>query len=51
MKKGKPMKRSKNVRKLKAVAKAIAKNEKYTEKNSKNEGKKSRTQSAKLLYD
>ncbi|XWS52003.1 hypothetical protein CRYUN_Cryun11dG0030400 [Craigia yunnanensis] len=51
VKKGKPMKRSKNVRKLKAVAKAIAKNEKYTEKNSKNEGKKSRTQSAKLLYD
>ncbi|XWS09927.1 hypothetical protein CRYUN_Cryun39dG0032000 [Craigia yunnanensis] len=51
MKKGKPMKRSKNVRKMKAVAKAIAKDEKYAEKNSKDESKKSRTQSAKLLYD
>ncbi|XP_021288545.1 uncharacterized protein LOC110419770 [Herrania umbratica] len=50
-KKGRPMKRSKNVRKMKAVAKAIATNEKYGEKNSKNESKKSRTQSAKLLYD
>ncbi|XP_022717971.1 uncharacterized protein LOC111276494 isoform X2 [Durio zibethinus] len=51
LKKGRPMKRSKNVRKMKAVAKAIAKNEKYVEKNSKNENKKSRTQSAKMLYD
>ncbi|XVF78058.1 hypothetical protein PTKIN_Ptkin14bG0097800 [Pterospermum kingtungense] len=50
-KKGRPMKRSKNVRKMKAVAKAIAKNEKYGEKNLKIESKKSRTQSAKLLYD
>ncbi|MBA0550083.1 hypothetical protein Gohar_016643 [Gossypium harknessii] len=45
------MKRSKNVRKMKAVEKAIAKNEKYAEKSSKTESKKSRTQSAKLLYD
>ncbi|KAB2095859.1 Protein RRP5 [Gossypium arboreum] len=50
-KKGRPMKRSKNVRKMKAVEKAIAKNEKYAEKSSKTESKKSRTQSAKLLYD
>ncbi|XVF18985.1 hypothetical protein REPUB_Repub11eG0071700 [Reevesia pubescens] len=49
--KARPMKRSKNVRNMKAVAKAIAKNEKYAEKNSKNESKKSRTQSAKVLYD
>ncbi|KAK8527354.1 hypothetical protein V6N13_085189 [Hibiscus sabdariffa] len=51
MKKGRPMKRSKNVRKAKAVEKAIAKNEKYAEKNSKTENKQSRVQSAKLLYD
>ncbi|KAK8312873.1 hypothetical protein V6Z12_D01G072100 [Gossypium hirsutum] len=44
-KKGRPMKRSKNVRKMKAVEKAIAKNEKYAEKSSKTESKKSRTQS------
>ena len=36
---------------MKAVAKDIAKNEKYAVKNSKDESKKSRTQSAKLLYD
>ncbi|XVE50394.1 hypothetical protein DITRI_Ditri01bG0159100 [Diplodiscus trichospermus] len=51
MKKGRPMKRSKNVRKMKAVAKAIAKNEMYVEKTSKYDNKKARTQSAKLLYD
>ncbi|KAE8681065.1 B3 domain-containing protein [Hibiscus syriacus] len=45
------MKRSKNVRKAKAVGKAIAKNEKYAEKSSKIENKKSRIQSAKVLYD
>ena len=45
------MKRSKNVRKMKAIAKAIANDEKYAEKNTKDESKKSRTQSAKLLYD
>ncbi|OMO80428.1 hypothetical protein CCACVL1_12969 [Corchorus capsularis] len=51
MKKGRPMKRSKNVRKMKSVAKAIAKNEQYAEKTTKSESKKSRTQSAKSLYD
>ncbi|XP_059444207.1 uncharacterized protein LOC132176099 [Corylus avellana] len=51
VKKGRPMKRSKNVRKMKAVAKAISKSEKYDEKTSKHESKKSRTQSAKTLYD
>ncbi|KAL4272249.1 hypothetical protein GQ457_13G003090 [Hibiscus cannabinus] len=49
--KGRPMKRSKNVRKAKAAEKAIAKNEKYAEKSSKIESKKSRIQSAKVLYD
>ncbi|KAF2314284.1 hypothetical protein P3X46_027058 [Hevea brasiliensis] len=49
--KGRPMKRSKNVRKMKAVAKAISKNEQSVEKVLKNESKTARTQSAKLLYD
>ncbi|GLT74752.1 hypothetical protein SLA2020_465300 [Shorea laevis] len=49
--KGRPMKRSKNVRKMKALAKAIAQNEKVVEKVLKNESKSVRTQSAKLLYD
>jgi hypothetical protein len=51
VKKGRPMKRSKNVRKMKAVSKAISKSEQYNEKTSKHESKKSRMQSAKTLYD
>nr|ACU15867.1 unknown [Glycine max] len=38
--KGRPMKRSKNVRKMKAIAKALSANEKSIEKLSKNESKK-----------
>ncbi|EXB89643.1 hypothetical protein L484_018744 [Morus notabilis] len=49
VKKGRPMKRTKNVRKKKSVAKAIAKNEQSVEKVVKNESKKMRIQSAKLL--
>ncbi|KAK9269611.1 hypothetical protein L1049_001388 [Liquidambar formosana] len=49
--KGRPMKRSKNVRKMKTIAKAISQNEKSVEKVLKNESKTARTQSAKLLYD
>ncbi|XP_038690948.1 uncharacterized protein LOC119989476 [Tripterygium wilfordii] len=49
--KGRPMKRSKNVRKKKALAKAIASNEKSVEKVLKNDSKTIRTQSAKALYD
>ncbi|XP_004487664.1 uncharacterized protein [Cicer arietinum] len=48
---GRPMKRSKNVRKVKAIAKAISANEKSVEKISKNDNKKSRVQSAKTLYE
>ncbi|GAV85357.1 hypothetical protein CFOL_v3_28795 [Cephalotus follicularis] len=51
MKKGRPMKKSKNVRKMKAIAKAISKNEKSAEKLLKHESKAMRTQSAKMLYD
>ncbi|KAB1217198.1 hypothetical protein CJ030_MR4G021123 [Morella rubra] len=51
VKKGRPMKRSKNVRKMKAIAKAISTNEKKVEKNLKDDSKRSRTQSAKTLYD
>ncbi|XP_062077931.1 uncharacterized protein LOC133782614 [Humulus lupulus] len=51
VKKGRPMKRSKNVRKMKSIAKAISKNEKAVEKVLKHDDKKSRTQSAKLLYE
>lgn len=51
MQKGRPMKRSKNVRKMKAIAKAVCANEKGLEKLSKNESKKSRVQSAKTLYE
>ena len=50
-KKGRPLKRTKNVRKIKAIAKAISKNEQYAEKKLKLENKKQRVQSAKLLYD
>ncbi|CAJ1957017.1 unnamed protein product [Sphenostylis stenocarpa] len=49
--KGRPMKRSKNVRKKKAIAKAVSANEKSIEKVSKNENKRSRVQSAKTLYE
>ncbi|KAJ4843469.1 hypothetical protein Tsubulata_006797 [Turnera subulata] len=49
--KGRPMKRSKNVRKMKAVAKAISNSEKTAEKVLKSDGKVVRTQSAKKLYD
>lgn len=45
------MKRAKNVRKLKAVAKAISQNEKIVQKLSKTVQKGERTQAAKLLYD
>lgn len=51
VKKGKPMKRTKTARKVKAVAKAIAKHDKYEEKASKNVSKIQRTLSAKLLYE
>ncbi|KAJ0251478.1 hypothetical protein HA466_0124290 [Hirschfeldia incana] len=51
VKKGKPMKRTKNARKMKAVAKAIAKNDKYEEKATKDVSKKQRTLSAKKLYE
>ncbi|KAF8114583.1 hypothetical protein N665_0036s0107 [Sinapis alba] len=51
VKKGKPMKRTKNARKVKAVAKAIAKNDKYEEKASRDVSKKQRTLSAKKLYE
>ncbi|CAA0815935.1 Unknown protein [Striga hermonthica] len=50
-KKGRPMKRSQNARKMKAVARAIAKSEKRVEKNSKSETKTLRTKFAKHLYD
>ncbi|QCE09869.1 uncharacterized protein LOC114183803 [Vigna unguiculata] len=49
--KGRPMKRSKNVRKMKAIAKAVSANEKSIEKVSKNENKRSRVKSAKSLYE
>ncbi|XP_057458714.1 uncharacterized protein LOC130749385 isoform X1 [Lotus japonicus] len=49
--KGRPMKRTKNVRKKKAIAKAISAHEKSSEKISKHENKKSRVQSAKTLYE
>ncbi|KAG2263087.1 hypothetical protein Bca52824_070166 [Brassica carinata] len=48
--KGKPMNRTKNVRKMKAMAKAIALSDKYEEKASKNVTKKQRTLSAKKLF-
>ncbi|KAF9666837.1 hypothetical protein SADUNF_Sadunf16G0270100 [Salix dunnii] len=49
--KGRPMKRSKNVRKMKAIAKAISKNEITAEKGLKKDDKTTRTQSAKKLYE
>lgn len=49
--KGVQMKRTKNVRKKKAIAKAVSQNEKSVTKILKNERKTLRTQSAKKLYD
>ncbi|XP_027127312.1 uncharacterized protein [Coffea arabica] len=49
--KGVQMKRTKNVRKMKAIDKAISKNEQSEQKISKNESKITRIQSAKKLYD
>ncbi|KMS98354.1 hypothetical protein BVRB_4g093120 [Beta vulgaris subsp. vulgaris] len=51
VKKGVQMKRSRNVRKKKAIAKAISKDEKCSEKVLKLETKKVRVHSAKSLYD
>ncbi|KAK6157433.1 hypothetical protein DH2020_011681 [Rehmannia glutinosa] len=51
MNKGRPMKRSKNVRKMKAIAKAVSLSEKSEEKISKTESKTLRTKFAKNLYD
>ncbi|TVU38412.1 hypothetical protein EJB05_11780 [Eragrostis curvula] len=51
IKKGVQIKRSKNVRKMKAVARAISKNEQSEEKVQKAKSKKTRIQSAKSLYD
>ncbi|KAK9133868.1 hypothetical protein Scep_013396 [Stephania cephalantha] len=51
IKKGAPTRRSKNLRKKKAIEKAISLSEKSEEKVLKNENKSSRTQSAKRLYD
>ncbi|CAL5200816.1 unnamed protein product [Lathyrus oleraceus] len=48
---GRPMKRSKCARKMKAIAKAISANEKSAQKVSKNDSKKVRVQSAKTLYE
>jgi hypothetical protein len=45
------MKRSKNARKMKKIAKAISANEKSAEKVSKHDNKKSRVLSAKTLYE
>jgi len=45
-KKGVQMKRSKNARRMKAIAKAISKNDKYSEKVLKHENKKMRVHSA-----
>ncbi|CAA7025266.1 unnamed protein product [Microthlaspi erraticum] len=49
--KGKPMKRIKNKRKMKAVAKALDLNDKIAERASKNKVKTQRTLDAKKLYD
>ncbi|XP_051151811.1 uncharacterized protein LOC127265841 [Andrographis paniculata] len=50
-KKGRPMKRSKNTRKMKAIAKAVSLSEKSEVKLSKSESKAFRTKTAKNLYD
>ncbi|KAM7498759.1 hypothetical protein LguiA_023173 [Lonicera macranthoides] len=51
VKRGVQMKRTKHARKMKAIAKAISKNEKSVVKVMKNESKTLRTQSAKKLFD
>lgn len=51
IKKGVQMKRKKNVRKMKAIARAVAKTEKKVTKILKKESKTLRIQSAKKLYD
>ncbi|KAI3937100.1 hypothetical protein MKX01_015315 [Papaver californicum] len=51
IKKGVTLRRSKNLRKMKAVKKAISRGEKEEERIMKNENKTSRTQSAKTLYE
>ncbi|CAD6223489.1 unnamed protein product [Miscanthus lutarioriparius] len=51
IKKGVHMKRSQNARKMKAIARAVSKNEKSEEKIQKAKSKKTRIQSAKSLYD
>ncbi|KAI3989958.1 hypothetical protein MKX01_003661 [Papaver californicum] len=51
IKKGVTIRRSKNLRKMKAVEKAISRGEKEEERIMKNENKTSKTQSAKTLYD
>ncbi|KAK1407070.1 hypothetical protein QVD17_38681 [Tagetes erecta] len=51
IKKGVQMKRTKNVRKQKAIAKAVSQNEKSATKVEKNESKTLRTKLAKNLYD
>lgn len=51
IKKGVQIKRTKNMRKMKAVARAISKTEKSEEKVLKAKSKKTRIQSAKSLYD
>ncbi|CAL9042190.1 unnamed protein product [Musa banksii] len=51
IKKAIPVKRSKNIRKLKLIAKAIANSEKGEEKQSRNKSKILRIHSAKSLYD
>ncbi|CAL9760267.1 unnamed protein product [Musa acuminata subsp. burmannicoides] len=51
IKKAIPVKRSKNIRKLKLIAKAIANSEKGEEKQSRNKSKMLRIHSAKSLYD
>ena len=51
IKKGVQMKRSQNARKIKAIARAVSKNEQSEEKIQKAKSKKTRIQSAKSLYD
>lgn len=51
MKKGRPMKRTKNARKTNAIAKAISESEKKLMKLSKAESKTLRTKFAKTLYE
>ncbi|KAJ0983653.1 hypothetical protein J5N97_011908 [Dioscorea zingiberensis] len=50
IKKGIPLRRSKNLKKQKAIARAITNSEKSSEKVSKSKNRMSRIQSAKTLY-